>query len=94
MAILERQVLLGLNVELDGQIVKFYRREFYDDITDEVKMEGSRTGVRIDVGDDITGEDVLIRDTVNGNLHTPARKTVRDAVKFAEAAERGKIDGQ
>ena len=39
----------------------------------------------IDCGDDVSTEDQLIKDIVNGNLHTASRIASRDVIKAEDA---------
>lgn len=51
-----------------------------------VIMSSRRDDRMIDVGDDVSAEDELIRDVVNGNLHSQGRRDARAAAEAAAAA--------
>lgn len=79
MALTKEKELLELRVELDGQVIVFERDIVKDG--DDTVMEGPRTGRRVDVGDDVAAEDVLVKHVVDGQLHNAERKALRDAEK-------------
>lgn len=83
MALSKRTVVLDIKVEADGQVIVFEQEEYWEGGFTSGVMEttGPRTGRRLDVGDDSTSEDQLVKDVINGNVHSAARKTARDAVK-------------
>lgn len=88
MAISKRTVVQDVAVEPDGQIIIYEVTEYWEGGVTNGTLEvvGPRRGRRVDVGDDVTAEDDLVKDVVNGNLHSQARKDARDAKKAAEAA--------
>ena len=73
----------SVSVQLDGQVHVVELTHYME----KGKVMSSRRDNRvIDVGDTVlVGEDQLVKDVINGNLHSAARKTARDAVKAAEA---------
>jgi hypothetical protein len=83
MAITKRTVVLDLRVEADGQVVVFEQDEYWEGAFDTGVLEtiSPRRGRKLDVGDDVTSEDILVKDTVNGNLHSQARQDARDAAR-------------
>jgi hypothetical protein len=70
----------------DGRIRLTEETNFF---IDDVLQSGRKDHRFIEVGDDVSGEDQIVKDIVNGNLHTPARKSARDAVIAAQAAQAG-----
>ena len=86
MALSKRTVIEEIRVDSDGQVWVYETIEIYEGgfVNGTRAGTGPRTGRVIDVGDAVAGENQLIRDVVNGNLHSAARKTARDAVKAAQ----------
>ena len=86
MALSKRTVVLDIKVEVDGQVIVFEQDEYWEGGFTSGTMEatGPRTGRRLDVGDDVTAEDQLVKDVINGNVHSAARRTARDTVKADE----------
>jgi hypothetical protein len=71
-----------VQVMADGQVEVITRTDYRE----AGKIMSSRRDARvIDVGDDVSGEDQLVQDVVSGNLHSAARKKVRDDIKAAES---------
>ncbi|MDH5182258.1 MAG: hypothetical protein OEX12_00075 [Gammaproteobacteria bacterium] len=65
----------------DGQIeIRYANRIFRNGnyVTTDYDVE------RIDVGEDVSGKEALVRDVVNGNVFTAERIAARQAVKDAE----------
>lgn len=85
MAVTKRTVVVAVTVELDGQVTVFEQEEYWEGGIQNGVLEATspKRGRRIDVGDDATAEDDLIKDVINGNLHSQARKDARDAAKAA-----------
>ena len=65
----------------DGQIQVKTRTVILED---GVEISSSNHRHVVDVGDDVSSEDRMIRD-IAGSIHTPARVTARSAVKRAQA---------
>lgn len=86
MARSEHTAILSLAVEPDGQVVIYEQLQVWEGgiVNGYIVATGPRTGRNIDVGDDTSGEDQLVLDTINGNLHTQARIDARDAEKAKE----------
>ena len=83
MAITKRMFVERTTVLEDGQIEIVERTQYLD----EGFVVTSRKDIRtIDVGDDVTAESDLIKNIVNGKLHTAARIEARAAAILAEAA--------
>jgi hypothetical protein len=80
MAITKRTIVNRVEVLSDGRIRVRETVEFYEGgiINGTLEGTGELPARIIDVGDDVTSEDPLIKDVVNGNLHTAARKTARE----------------
>ena len=88
MAIIEKRITEKLEVLPDGQIQVKERDVYVDDTDPDTVLAVKSTHRRvIDVGDDVTNEPTLVKDVVNGRLHTPVRKTRRQAFKAAQAAK-------
>lgn len=91
MARSERTVVVSRSILDDGQIQVTEKLEVWEGgfTTGTLVASGPNTGRLIDVGDDTSGEaDDLIKDAINGNLHSAARKQARDDIKAAKQAER------
>jgi hypothetical protein len=88
MAITKRVVIQDVAVEADGQLAVYEVIEYWEGgvINGTLEVTGPRKRRQIDVGDDVAADDALIKDIVNGNLHSAARKDTRDAIKAAKAA--------
>lgn len=86
MAITKRMTLLDIKVELDGRVIIYERMEHWEGGFSNGYLDatGPRTGRVIDLGDDVSGEDVLIQDLINGTIHTPARIANREAEKLED----------
>ncbi len=86
MAISKRVVIEDIKVLTDGQVIVFEVTEYWNGgfIKGTMETVGPRTGRMLDVGDDVTMEDQIVRDIVKGTLHSAARKTARDIVKETE----------
>ncbi len=78
MAITKEVVFEKMRVLPDGQIQII---EVTNYIERGVIQSSRRDDRMIDVGDDVTAESDLIRDVVNGNLHSQARKDARDSAR-------------
>ena len=85
MALTKETVLLDLRVEENGSIAKFERTDILEDGV--VIVEGPRTGTWIYPGDDVANETQLVKDVVNGNLHSQERKDAGAAELAAKASE-------
>ena len=83
MPITRETITDSINVLEDGQM-RVQEATWF--VEDGVRV-GTPTYHRyiVDVGDDLTGKDQLVKDTAN-NLHTPARKAKRDALKAERIA--------
>ena len=81
MAITKEMFTESVIVRVDGQIDVVVRTQYFDGGFVVTSRKDTRT---IDVGDDVTAENELIRDVVNGNLHNQARRDARDAARLAE----------
>ncbi len=86
MAITKRTIIQDIAVKADGQVIVYEVTEYWEGgFTNGIlEATGPRTGHLIDVGDSITGEDQLVKDVINGNLHSATRKTARAAAKALE----------
>ncbi len=81
MAITKEVFIEGVIVRVDGQVEVVTRTQYFD----EGFVVTSRKDTHpIDVGDDVTREDDLVKDVVNGNLHNQTRIDARDAARQAE----------
>lgn len=88
MALSKRTVIEEIRVAVDGQVHVFERTEIWEGgfVNGTLEGKGSRTGRTLDVGDTIAGsESQLVKDVVNGNLHSAGRKAARDAKKAERA---------
>lgn len=85
MAITKRTVVQDIKVQLDGQVIVFEVEEYWEGgfTTGTLETTGPRTGRVIDVGDDATAEDQLVKDVISGDLHNATRISDRDAVRSA-----------
>lgn len=83
MAITKRTVLVKVEVLLDGQLIVFEQEEYWEGgfVNGVLETTGPVRGRHVDVGDDVAAEDEIIRDVVNGNLHSQSRKDARDTVR-------------
>ncbi len=74
--------LLQVQIEADGTVSVQYETIITDD---GAQIAQSVDGRVIDIGDDVSGEDELIRDIISGNLHTATRKKAKeDRLKAAK----------
>lgn len=80
MALSKKTVIESVNVLLDGRIVVLEIEEVWDGGFKKgaVIATGTRRRRWINPGDDVSTEDQLIQDIVNGNLHTAERKALLD----------------
>jgi hypothetical protein len=83
MALSKRTRLEALSVREDGTLIAYEVVEYWEGgfVSGTLEHTTRRTGRMIDVGDDVTAEEPLIKDTVSGDLHTTERIAGRDAVK-------------
>lgn len=81
MALTETVVCKERRVLDDGRIELIEETSIFKDGVFHSARKDPRV---IDVGDDVSSEDILIQNIVNGNLHTAARVTARQAVRDAE----------
>jgi len=93
MALTKVTKIQDMKVLPDGQIMVFEADEYWEGGTSNGTLEitGPRTGRLIDVGDDVSAEDDLIKDTAQV-LHSQARINARAAVKAAEAAANAPVE--
>ncbi len=82
MAIAKRIVIEDIKVERDGQVVVFEHLEHWEGgfLNGVLELSGPRTGRVIDVGDNVSNEEQIVKDTVQ-NLHTPKRIAARQKFK-------------
>lgn len=76
MAINTREILQDIKVDSDGRMHIFEVLEFWDGVPGIGNLlgVGPRKGRTIEVGDVVPGnEDALVRDLIDGKLHTPQR---------------------
>lgn len=88
MALSQRTVVQNVQVDPDGQVRVYEIIEIWEGgfANGTLVGTGPRTGRNLDVGDTIRGsESQLVKDVVNGNLHSAGRKAARDAVKAEQA---------
>ena len=88
MAITKEMFVESVIVREDGQVDIVERTQYFDEGLVVTSRKDKR---RIDVGDDVTAESYLIKDVVNGNLHSQSRRDARAAAILAEI-ERGRGD--
>jgi len=85
MAITKQVFIESITVLEDGQIDVVSRTQYFDEGLVVTSRKDTR---RIDVGDNVAAESGLIKDVVNGNLHSQSRRDARDTARAAEAERR------
>lgn len=94
MPITKETIIIETKVMNDGQL-HIIEADIYDDGTSKSEPVNRRRRI-IDVGDDVTAEAPLLKD-IAGGVHTPARKTAREAILAQEnnpgRAGQGSVQG-